>query len=188
MSHPEAELVRRCLAGDEEAVGLFVERYQSVIFGLCWRMLGHRQDAEDVTQEVLVRALRGLAGWKADYSLLPWIMTIASNRCRTWLSRRGGPGSRKVRPSELVEDVAAPEPHTQPDLAEELQLALEKVREEYRLCFVLFHVNGMTLEEIAQIVDAPEGTVKTWLFRVRRELAGHLRRRGIGLGVSHELQ
>lgn len=161
---------------------MFVERFQSAVFGLCWRMLGQREDAEDVSQEVFVRALRALGGWKADHSLIPWLLTITANRCRTLLSRR----ARGLRTSELVGDVSAPVARTQPDLSEELQLALSKVREEYRLCFVLFHVHELSLEEISRIVEAPEGTVKTWLFRVRRELAGHLRRRGIG--VSHELQ
>lgn len=145
-------------------------------------MLGHREDAEDVAQEVFVRAIRALGGWKADHSLIPWLLTITANRCRTLLSKR----ARGLKATELTGDVSAPEAKTQPELSEELQLALSKVREEYRLCFILFHVNDLSLEEIARIVQAPEGTVKTWLFRVRRELAGHLRRRGIG--VSHELQ
>lgn len=183
MSQSEAELVRRCLAGDAEAVSALVDRYQASVFGLCLRMLGHREDAEDVAQEVFMRALRSLAGWKSDYSLLPWLLTIAANCCRTMLSRR----ARMIRASEPADDAPAPEVRSQPDLAEELQLALDKVRGDYRLCFVLFHMQGRTLEEIARIVEAPEGTVKTWLFRVRRELAAHLRRRGIGLGVSHEL-
>lgn len=183
MVYTEDELVQRCLAGDETAVGQFVERYQSAIFGLCMRMLSHRQDAEDVTQEVFVRALRSLAGWQSGYTLLPWILTIAANRCRTMLSRR----SRQVRGTVMTADVAGPQPDSPLDLSEELQMALEKVREEYRLCFILFHLHEMTLEEISQIVDAPVGTIKTWLFRVRRELADHLRRRGIGPVVPDEL-
>jgi len=181
----EGELVRGCLTGNADAFRAFVQRFQSAVFGLCFRMLSHREDAEDVAQEVFLRAFRSLGQWDSARPLKPWLLTIAANRCRTWLLSR----KRRDLPAEFAENVADPAAgSTRLDLAEELQLALDGIREEYRLCFVLYHLNEMNLADIATIVGSPEGTVKTWLRRARQELAEHLQRRSILPQVTHELR
>jgi RNA polymerase sigma-70 factor (ECF subfamily) len=184
VTHQDDELVTRCLSGHPEGVRAFVERFQGAVFGLCFRMLAHREDAEDVTQEVFVRALRALERWDRERPVLPWLLTIAANRCRTALASR----RRHPTPSDLAIDVAERSPLSSCDLSEELQVALEKVRDEYRLCFILYHVNELNLSEIGEVVGAPVGTIKTWLSRARRELAAHLRRRGVVSEVNHELR
>ena len=88
MSDADALLVRRALRGDSQAIQALVERYQTEVFGLCVRLLCHRQDAEDVTQEVFLRVFRSLRRWDSSRPLKPWIMAIAVNRCRTWLAQR----------------------------------------------------------------------------------------------------
>jgi len=88
VNEDDAAQVRSCLDGNTEAMRAFVARFQSSIFGLCFRMLGHRQDAEDVVQEVFVRAFRSLHQWDPERTLKPWLLTIAANRCRTFLSKR----------------------------------------------------------------------------------------------------
>jgi len=181
----EPGLVRGCLAGNADAYRAFVERFQSAVFGLCFRMLSHREDAEDVAQEVFLRAHRNLAQWDSTRPLKPWLLAIAANRCRTWLLTR----KRRDLPAEYAENVAGPSAGwARLDLAEELQLALDVLREEYRLCFVLYHLNDLNLTEIASIVGSPEGTIKTWLRRARQELAEHLQRRSIFPQVTHELR
>src|SRR5438552_3290062 len=82
----DRDLVAGLRAGDPRAPRVLVERFQGVIFGLCVRMLGHRQDAEDVAQEVFLRALRGVAGFDGSRPLRPWLLGIAANRCRTALA------------------------------------------------------------------------------------------------------
>jgi RNA polymerase sigma-70 factor (ECF subfamily) len=180
----DGKLVRGCLAGNVDSLHQFVQRFQSAVFGLCFRMLSHREDAEDVSQEVFLRAFRNLSQWDSERPLAPWLLTIAANRCRTWLSQR----SRRDLPSEFAETVADPsvgEPRL--DLAEELQLALDRLREEYRLCFVLYHLNDLSLAEIADITGSPPGTIKTWLRRARQELADHLQRRSIVPQVNYQV-
>lgn len=181
----EGELVRGCLTGNADAFRAFVQRFQSAVFGLCFRMLSHREDAEDVAQEVFLRAFRSLGQWDSARPLKPWLLTIAANRCRTWLLSR----KRRDLPAEFAENIADPSTaRTRLDLAEELQLALDGIREEYRLCFVLYHLNDMNLADIATVVGSPEGTIKTWLRRARQELAEHLQRRSILPQVTHELR
>src|SRR3954468_10312404 len=82
-------LVKRCLRGDQTAMLALVERFQGQVFGLCLRMLGQRQDAEDAAQETFVRVLRNLHRWDAERDFEPWLLAIAGNRCRTALSVRG---------------------------------------------------------------------------------------------------
>jgi RNA polymerase sigma factor (sigma-70 family) len=173
----DCELVAGLRAGDARAPRLLVERFQGVVFGLCLRMMGHRQDAEDVAQEVFLRALRGVAGFDGSRPLRPWLLGIAANRCRTALARR----ARRPGPVESAEERVDHRPGLADpdDLAGELERALGRLRPEYRLVFALYHDQGLPYEEIARAVSRPVGTVKTWLHRARAELAEDLSRRGV---------
>jgi RNA polymerase sigma-70 factor, ECF subfamily len=177
-------LVERCLAGDEDGLRAFVEQFQGLVFAVCLRQLGQRQDAEDVAQETLVRAVRHLNHWDGVRPLKPWVLTIAINRCRTHQSRQ----NTRIRTVKSVIESAAPSARVGGfDLAEELQRALEQLRDEYRTTFVLFHQQELSIQEVARIMECPEGTIKTWLHRARRELADLLRQRGFVTEEGHEL-
>jgi RNA polymerase sigma-70 factor (ECF subfamily) len=179
MPMDDPALVEALRAGDPQAPRLLIERYQGVVFGLCYRMMGHRQDAEDVAQEAFLRAFRAIAGFDAARSLRPWLLEIAANRCRTALARRARrlplsstePAEERVDPRPGLAD---PE-----DLAGEVERGLQALRPEYRLVFVLYHEQNQSYEEIAQTISRPVGTVKTWLHRARAELAQALSRRGV---------
>ena len=80
----------------------FVDHYKGRVFGLCWRMLGQRQDAEDMAQETFVRALRNLHRWDSERDMEPWLLAIAGNRCRSLLATR----MRRPAPAPLVAEVA----------------------------------------------------------------------------------
>ena len=176
MSAEDAALVRRCLRGDDVAVRALVERFQAEVFGLCVRMLRHRQDAEDITQEVFLRIFRSLRSWDASRPLRPWIASIAVNRCRTWLVQR----ARRPELADYLHEVAAgPAADDAAELAAEIEAAVADLRPDYRAAFVLFHEQGQTYEDIATTLDRPVGTVKTWLHRARLEVLERLRRRGM---------
>lgn len=170
-------LVEALRAGEPHAPRALVEQFHALVFGLCLRMLRHRHDAEDVTQETFVRALRGLKSFDGDRPLRPWLLGIAANRCRTSLSRRARRPGLTDSPEEVVDSrpgVADPD-----DLAAELRTALEKLRPEYRMVFILYHEQSLAYEEIGEALSRPVGTIKTWLHRARAELAEHLSRRGV---------
>ena len=176
MDVSEVELVQGCLAGDIACQRLFVERFEGMIFGLCLRMLCRRHDAEDVAQEVFLRAFRNLHRWDGERPLRPWLLTIAGNRCRTHWEERG----RRPTPTDLQADWLPERTRTDSrDDAEEIQKALVTLRPEYQQCFVLFYQQELSVEEVAEVLDCPEGTVKTWLHRARKEMADLLRKRGL---------
>ncbi len=176
MSADDASLVKRCLRGDTEAIRQLVSRFQSDVYGLCVRLLHNRHDAEDVTQEVFLRIFRSLSGWDSSRLLKPWIMGIAVNRCRTWLAQR----SRRPELVDYLQDTVAGQPaDDSTELLTEIHAALADLRLEYRTVFVMFHEQGQPYEEIAQAMDRPVGTIKTWLHRARLEILERLRRRGM---------
>ncbi len=148
-------------------------------------MLRHRQDAEDVAQEALVRAIRHLHTWDTSRSIMPWLMTITANRCRTALSRRKRSPVSVDYPIEPTENGAVGRGETnRGEMAEEISIALDELRDEYRECFILFYQQELGCAEISEVLGCPTGTVKTWLHRARQELAERLRRRGITAGLG----
>lgn len=170
-------LVNRCLDGDQPSFHRLIDQFRGQVYGLCYRMLGQREDAEDATQETFVRVVRNLHRWDQERAFEPWLLTIAGNRCRTRLAKR------MRRPSSITLDYPIPDDSLDQRkgklLREELHHALAVVRAEYREAFLLFHEEEMGYADIAQRMEIPLGTVKTWVHRARRELIMRLRQRGV---------
>lgn len=179
-------LVNRCLVGDQRAMHELVERFKGRVFGLCLRMLGHRQDAEDVAQETFVRVLKNLHRWDQNRDFEPWLLAIAGNRCRTALALR----QRRPVPCEIQDPTCndAYQADRAEQLAEEVALALAQLKPEHRHAFVLFHEQELSYEQIADQLARPLGTIKTWIHRARLELAQFLMARDAVRGDHHALR
>lgn len=154
----------------------FIDRFQGIVFGLCYRMMGHREDAEDAAQDSFVRAIRNLSQWDQTRPLRPWLLTIAANRCRTALAKRK---KRSEVTGIELEKSSTDKTSQSRELSEELELALSKLKPEYRTCFSLFYQQEFSCAEISEIMDCPIGTVKTWLHRSRKELSESLKHRNL---------
>jgi RNA polymerase sigma-70 factor (ECF subfamily) len=153
-----------------------VERFQADVFTLSARLLNHRHDAEDVTQEVFLRVFRSLRRWDSARPLRPWVLGIAVNRCRTWIGRRG----KRPETADYLHEVPGRPPDAPADeLVTAIRTAVDDLRDDYREVFVLFHEQGRAYDEIAECVGRPVGTVKTWLHRARIQVMAHLRRCGL---------
>lgn len=175
------ELVQQCLTGDQLAMSRLVDRFKGQVFGLCYRMLGQRQDAEEAAQETFLRVLRSLHRWDPTREFEPWLLTIAGNRCRTALAARmRRPAVHPLPVDQLPEQRA----DGQNQMAEEVELALQTVRPEYRQAFLLFHQHECSYAEIAEVLERPIGTVKTWIHRARRELIAALQQREVVHGAG----
>lgn len=171
-------LVTRYLDGDQTSLAKLIDRFRGQVYGLCYRMLRQREDAEDATQETFFRVAKNLHRWDSTRAFEPWLLTIAGNRCRTLLSKR------KRRPNVLnlefpVEDENGRDRRAAVLLAEEIELALASIRTEYRQAFELFHHQQLEYSEIAVHLGVPLGTVKTWVHRARREIVLKLQHRGV---------
>jgi RNA polymerase sigma-70 factor (ECF subfamily) len=181
----ERDLVERCLAGRESAYHEFVERFQALVYGVSLRMLGDRHEAEDVSQEVFLRALRNLKQWDPTRPLRPWLLTITANRCRTLLQQR----RQRPRATPFTQELPAPDPgtHDVGELQAQIQLALQTLRPDYRRVFLLFHEQACSYDEMSRLIGKPVGTVKTWLHRARAEMLEFLRRKGLAEEVRRDL-
>jgi RNA polymerase sigma-70 factor (ECF subfamily) len=174
------------VAGQATAQTDFFRRFEGPVFGFCLRMLRHRQDAEDCTQETLTRVLRNLHRWDPARSIEPWLFTIAGNRCRTRLARRGRQPVVHSLEVPIADDSV--QRRDAELLAEEIELALGELRDEYREVFMMFHRGQLSYEEISEQMGVPLGTVKTWVHRARREIVLRLSRRGVVQEPGSELQ
>ncbi len=184
MNESNAVLVERYRENDEHAFATLVRRYQSLVFGVCMRMLAHRQDAEDVTQETFSRLAKYLDRWDSQRPLEPWLVAIAGNRCRSYLARR-----RSWQPlAATAEPVTEGTRQSQAadSLHEELRLALAKLPERQRRAFQLFHERSLSYAEIAEQLQCPLGTVKTLVHRARGGLIEQLRQREVIAGSMSE--
>ncbi|MBA2564509.1 MAG: sigma-70 family RNA polymerase sigma factor [Gemmatimonadetes bacterium] len=182
MSLSDPELVRAALGGSERAVRTLVERYQRGVLSIVGRIVLNREDAEDVAQESFVKAFTKLDTFDPAYKFSNWLFKIAHNTALDALRRRGAPtvsleSDSEGEPGETFATLADPRA-TAPDdaaaMAEfrgDVERALGKLRPEFRTAIVLRHLEGRAYEDIAEIMDLPLGTVKTFLFRARRELA-----------------
>ncbi|MEL6897421.1 MAG: sigma-70 family RNA polymerase sigma factor, partial [Planctomycetota bacterium] len=156
-----------------------VQRYRHVVYGLCLRMLRHHEDAEDATQETFTRLSKHVHRWDSSRPFEPWLMTIAGNRCRTMLAKRA---KRQTVPLSSVQAVATEEDSRQRAaglLQEELDIALADLRDDHRRAFELFHQEGLDYQSIADRMECPVGTVKTWVHRARTRLIQRLQRRQV---------
>jgi RNA polymerase sigma factor (sigma-70 family) len=186
LSDDVRELVERCLQSDQSAMVELVERFRGQVFGLSYRMLRHRQDAEDVTQETFVRAFRSLTAWDPERAFVPWLLAIAGNRCRTLLAARMRHPATTLLVEQVSDDTA--EIADGRILAEEVELALSTLRAEYREAFLLFHQHEMSYQQISATLNCPLGTVKTWVHRARRELVAELKQRGVVQELRHAVR
>jgi RNA polymerase sigma-70 factor (ECF subfamily) len=185
---PEGEDLRdvqETLRGNPRAFNGIVERYTPLLYSLSYRMLGSPEDAEEAVQEIFLRVYRSLGRYRLSRRFHPWIYTIALNWIRSNLRRKRRRRRREpALPEFPAEEQAAGREKDPAQLMEEkegervAQEAIDGLRPAYREVFVLRHIEALSIEEIAGILNKPPGTVKTHLHRARRELAQVLARQG----------
>jgi len=183
-SATDQEIVVLAVEGKEAAYRELIRRYERPVFSLVLRMVRDRQLAEDLSQETFIKALNAIASYRPEYKFSSWIFKIANNAAIDHLRRRelntlSIDGSPNATSAEDIEATAlqvgdkAETPLAELE-ARELGTAIEKaigqLRPEYRSCIMLRHVEGLAYEEIAQLLDLPLGTVKTYIHRARHEL------------------
>jgi RNA polymerase sigma-70 factor (ECF subfamily) len=161
------------LAGSQPAYQEIVRRYERPVFNLIARIVRDSTLAEDVAQVAFVKAFRNLAGFDTARRFSSWIFRIANNAALDAVRRRR---------ADPVVNVNVPEPLASPvpdqvetaALGSAIDQALSALRPEWRAAVVLRYDEGLSYEEIAEVLDIPEGTVKTFVHRARKQLADRL--------------
>ncbi len=188
----DKELVARALEGDESAYGELLERFRRPVFSLIYRMIGDREQAEDLAQESFVKAFNNLDSYNPSYRFSSWLFKIANNHAIDHLRRarlstvsiHGSPhavDAERAEETRIVLESRDESPEQEMlalELGGEIEQAIARLRAEYRTAVILRHIENRPYEEIAEIMDVPIGTVKTFLHRARaelREMLDHLR-------------
>jgi RNA polymerase sigma-70 factor, ECF subfamily len=166
----DAFLVERVLGGDAEAYGELVERHMRRAFSIAWRILEHREDAEDVVQDAFVRALEGIGTMDRSRPFRPWFYRIVVNQA---LNYRRGRSVRATEPlhDEFVATTSSPELDAErAGLRGRLRTALDALPERQRTIVQLADLEGLNSSEIAEILDVSAGTVRWHLHQARQTL------------------
>ena len=180
----DQEVVLLARGGREAAYRELVRRYERPVFALVYRMVRDRELAEDLAQETFVKALNAIDSYRPEFKFSSWIFKIANNAAIDHLRRReldtlSLEGSPHAETPQMVEATALQigergetqlEEVENKELGGEIERAIAKLRPEYRTCILLRHVEGRAYEEIAEILNLPLGTVKTYIHRARNEL------------------
>ncbi len=176
----DAELVARSLRQDHEAFGQLIDRHASVIVNLAYRMVGNRAEAEDLAQEAFLAAFKALSTFRADSKFSTWLYRIASNKCKDWLrAKRPGMGQQDVDIDEVLDSHVAEEQTperllSQQQVALELEQAIQRLPPLYREAFVLKHVEGLSYEEMEEILGVNGDTLKMRVYKGRLQLSREL--------------
>jgi len=177
-------LVEHCLRGDERAARELVVRFERPVFSLIYRMVRDRELAEDLAQETFVRTLNNLQRYDPSYKFSSWLFKIGYNLTIDHLRKKElNVVSIEGAPDAITADQQAATRITiqatdeRPDqllearsIGAEIEAAIDRLRPEYRTAILLRHVQDYAYDEIAEVMDVPLGTVKTYIHRARNEL------------------
>jgi RNA polymerase sigma-70 factor (ECF subfamily) len=175
---PQAEerrIIQKILKGDSKSFEFILEKYKKLVFHIAFRMINNVEDAEDIAQEVFLKVHKNLSNFRFESKFSTWIAKITHNSCINYLQKK------KV---QLIDDLNEPEginihqnsddsPYHSTeslDTSKRIQDEISKLPPRYRTILILYHSEGMSYQDIGEVMQLPEGTVKSYLFRARRYL------------------
>ena len=186
------EVIDSCKVGDEKAFGEVVLAYQRRVYNIAYRMLGNKEEAKDLAQEVFLSVFESVKTLREEVKFEPWLIQITVNHCRNrwkYLKRRKYFQSDSLddpiesEDGEIARQVYDPSDNPETLLEKKMiqdlvQRGLLQLKEEQRELIVLRDLQGLSYEEIGKLFSLPEGTVKSKIHRARMDLKENLERMG----------
>ena len=169
--------VNRCLQGDQAAFTCLVSKYKEMVHAYAYYKVGDYQEAQDIAQEVFIKAYSRLGQLKWPHRFQSWLYSIVANECKMWLRKRS-----KEREQEVpLEDVPAGElsrlamrPHDDEDIEETVTVAMKALPADNQLALSLYYMSNLSIKEIAYFLGTSPGNVKVKLHRARKQLGERL--------------
>jgi RNA polymerase sigma-70 factor (ECF subfamily) len=181
----DAEIVARVQGGDKSAFNLLVIKYQHKVTKLVARFIRDNAEVQDVTQEAFIKAYRALANFRGDSAFYTWLYRIAINTAKNYLVSQGRRPPNSDIDAEIAEgldsapgmrEIATPERiMLRDEIAQTVHRVVAGLPEDLRTAITLREIDGMSYEDIAQVMDCPIGTVRSRIFRAREAIDNELR-------------
>ncbi len=187
MEHSDWELVRQCKSGDREAFRELVERYQRKAVAIAFGIVHDREDALEIAQEAFAKVFTGIQKFKEEASFYTWLYRITVNlaidrqrqKNRQPLFDREEPGEGERAGIEAIPDSVETDPYEQvkeKELGERLRAALAELTPAHKAVILLREIEGLSYEEISEVLQCSRGTVMSRLHYARKKLQSHLSR------------
>jgi RNA polymerase sigma-70 factor, ECF subfamily len=182
----DQELVRRAQAGEKRAFELLVIKYQRKLARLLGRLVRDQAEVEDVTQEAFIKAYRALPSFRGDSAFYTWLYRIGINTAKNYLVANGrrpptstnyaSEDAEGFEDADQLRDMNTPENElASKQIAETVNATLAQLPEELRTAITLREIEGLSYEEIAEMMNCPIGTVRSRIFRAREAIAEKLK-------------
>jgi len=171
----DVQLIEKIIQGETYFFEELVTRYRKPVFSICYRMVRQREEAEDLAQEVFVKAYRYLKQYNPEHKFSSWILKIATNTSIDALRKKKldtMPLEEEIETHR--EDMSAEKAFLQEEARQEIESAIGRLPQEHRIVVLLYHQQGKSYQEIADILDIPLSMVKNRLFRARKTLKAEL--------------
>ena len=191
MSSADEKLVSQTLAGDRDAFGVLVHKYQEMVYTYAFQKVRNEADAQDITQEVFFRAYRRLFKLRQPHLFRSWLYTIMSNECKRWLERVMKKRRREIVLEEAGDEASLIEPaHDVPveGWQVDLEQAISALSDENRVAVSMYYMGDCTLKEISEFLGVSVNTVKGKLYRARQQLGSSMSQHYGRLLKSHKLK
>ncbi len=185
MSSVDKELIEKVKLGDEQAITMLINLYKDKIYFLGYRMLGNKEEAEDICQETFIRVYTNIDKYDDNHKFSTWVYKIATNLCIDRIRKNkknvfsldnNGDKGENIDLYSIVPDSGL-NPEEEVILNEQknlIQLSFEGLPIKYRTIMILRYVDELKLQEISEILDLPVTTIKTRLHRGREHMRGNL--------------
>ncbi len=176
----DEKLVARAQQGDKTAFDLLVRKYQHKVAKLIARYVRDRREVEDVTQEAFLKAYRAIGGFRGESAFYTWLYRVAVNTAKNYLESQGRrpptndvevEGAEASELGERLREPATPE-HSllSTEIAETVNRVIARLPEDLRTAIWLREIEGLSYEEIAEVMECPIGTVRSRIFRAREAI------------------
>ncbi len=182
---PDTELIKRALAGEQQAYYDILKKYRAPLYNLLYRMVHNKMETEDLVQEAFIKAFSSLATFNDEYAFSTWLYKIAINNCIDFFRKRKlktFPIDKPIESKDGEFKRELPDVSYRPDknlLTKEkdqlIEDAISHLPEKYRTAIVLRHHEDKSYEEISELMQIPLGTVKARIFRAREMLKKQLK-------------
>ena len=176
MRREEKPIIKKILKGDNKSFETIIENYKKLVFHIVTRMITNKTDREDICQEVFIKVYQNLPEFRYKSKLSTWIGKITYNTCLNYLTKKNVALNNNLFDNEekweeyLKSDISPAGVIEKLDLKNRLEWEISNLPMRHRTLLNLYHLEGLSYQEIGEVMNLPAGTVKSYLFRARQYL------------------